>query len=70
MAGLSYWHQPGADALPFMTVGQLAGQAAARFAEREALVSVEEGVRMSFEQLLSEVKSWTLAPECLRSRST
>lgn len=54
--GLSYWHQPGANAFPFLTMGQLAGQAAALYAEREALVSVDEGVRMSFKELLREVR--------------
>ncbi|XP_049789382.1 medium-chain acyl-CoA ligase ACSF2, mitochondrial-like isoform X1 [Schistocerca nitens] len=48
----SYWHQPSADPLLAVTVGQLVDSAADRFGPREALVSCHQGVRLTF----SEVK--------------
>lgn len=51
-AGLSYLHHYAEDPLLYLTLGQMVERAAGRFGTRAALVSVEEGVRLSFAELL------------------
>lgn len=52
---LSYVHRAGSEPLLYLSMGQLVERAARRYGEREALVSVEEGVRLSYRQLLHQV---------------
>ncbi|KAJ1521383.1 hypothetical protein ONE63_003058 [Megalurothrips usitatus] len=49
--GPSYWHNPGQQPLLHMTLGQLAGRAAREHADREAVVCMQEDVRLTFEEL-------------------
>ncbi|XP_069687354.1 medium-chain acyl-CoA ligase ACSF2, mitochondrial-like isoform X2 [Periplaneta americana] len=46
----SYLHYPGDEPLSPLTTGQLVEKAAEQWGDREALVSVHEGVRFNFEQ--------------------
>nr|CAD7597655.1 unnamed protein product [Timema genevievae] len=47
----SYWHQPGSEPLSPLTVGQLVDQSADKFGHREALVSLHQNQRLTFQQL-------------------
>nr|CAD7267607.1 unnamed protein product [Timema shepardi] len=47
----SYWHQPGSEPLSPLTVGQLVDQSADKFGHREALVSLHQNRRLTFQQL-------------------
>ncbi|XP_047119763.1 medium-chain acyl-CoA ligase ACSF2, mitochondrial-like [Schistocerca piceifrons] len=51
----SYWHQPGAQPLLALTMGRLVEQAAHRYGDREAVVSHQQGARLSFRQVHQEV---------------
>ncbi len=46
---------PGSDPLQYVSLGQLAERTARRHGRREAVVAVEEGVRLTYEQLLDKV---------------
>ncbi|KAK3930498.1 Medium-chain acyl-CoA ligase ACSF2, mitochondrial [Frankliniella fusca] len=50
----SYLHMPGSDPLLYLSLGQLAERAAARHGRRDAVVAVEEGVRLTYHQLLDK----------------
>lgn len=52
----------------YLSLGQLVGRAAEQYGEREALVSVEEGVRMSFEQLQHQVSDRRVPDRTLKLR--
>lgn len=47
-------HNPGREPLRYLTLGQLAADAARRYGQRDAVVSVEEGVRLSFRDVLEQ----------------
>ncbi|KAE8746235.1 hypothetical protein FOCC_FOCC007107 [Frankliniella occidentalis] len=53
-SGGSYWHQPGEQPLKYMTLGELTARAAEDFGDREAVVCVQSGVRLTFEDLLQQ----------------
>ena len=55
-SGLSYWHQPGSDPLNYLTLGQMMEETALRFGQRDAVVSVEEQVRLTYRELLEQVR--------------
>ncbi|XP_052124075.1 medium-chain acyl-CoA ligase ACSF2, mitochondrial-like [Frankliniella occidentalis] len=54
VSGGSYWHQPGEQPLKYMTLGELTARAAEDFGDREAVVCVQSGVRLTFEDLLQQ----------------
>ncbi|KAE8738230.1 hypothetical protein FOCC_FOCC016303 [Frankliniella occidentalis] len=51
---LSYMHMPGSDPLLYLSLGQLVERTALQHGQREALVAVEEGVRLTYQQLLEK----------------
>jgi hypothetical protein len=52
---LSYWHSLGTEQLSPLTVGQLVDIAADRRTDGEALVSVYEGLRLTFGEARQQV---------------
>jgi fatty-acyl-CoA synthase len=58
MGALAYAHGTSTTPLLGSTIGADFERAAARFADREALVSRHEGVRMTYAQLDAEVNAW------------
>ncbi|MFQ5741369.1 MAG: AMP-binding protein, partial [Acidobacteriota bacterium] len=57
----SYCHRGGRRPLIWVTIPEYLGAAAARFADREAVVSLHQGVRLTYAQLDQQVKRATRA---------
>ena len=53
--GMSYWHEPSEHPLVYVTLGDLVAQAAQMYEEQEFLICVEEGVRLSYRDVLLQV---------------
>lgn len=56
LPGPSYWHQVGEQPLVYGTLGQLTAHAARAHGQREAIICVQEGVRLDFQQLQQRVR--------------
>ncbi|KAJ8882804.1 hypothetical protein PR048_014618 [Dryococelus australis] len=52
----SYWHEAGPEPLAARTVGQLVDWAAGQWSNREAFISVYEGVRLTYRQVADKVR--------------
>jgi fatty-acyl-CoA synthase len=52
----SYMHYPGTEPLFALTLGQLVEQAAEKWGEREAVVSLYENMRYTFRQAQEKVR--------------
>ncbi|CAL4120561.1 unnamed protein product, partial [Meganyctiphanes norvegica] len=50
----SYLHVPGKDSLMGLTLGQMVDRADHLFGDREAVVSIHEGIRKTFSQVKHE----------------
>ena len=51
----SYWHGVGTEPMRHLTVGHLVDMAAERWTDREAFVSVYEGLRLTFGEAREQV---------------
>nr|CAD7452930.1 unnamed protein product [Timema tahoe] len=47
----SYYHNPGTEPLSPLTIGQIVDQSVEKFGDNEALVSVQQGHRVTFQQV-------------------
>lgn len=65
----SYVSTPGSEPLLGLSVGQAVDRAERRFGDREAVVSVHQGVRKTFSQVKEEVMAEGRGFWCLREKA-
>lgn len=54
-SGLSYFHNPGVEPLRYLTIGHIIEDAAFKYGKTEALVSMSDNVRITYEELFRDV---------------